>query len=283
MNTIEQAARRFAHLPAHVPDFAVVGGGLCGRLVAWQLAGAGHRVALYERGDAMGTQSAAWVAAAMLAPLAEASSAELLITGIGAASLETLADAVAEFPDPVFLPAQRDARRLARGRPRRSALFERRRRANAPAALFDNGFVKLSGARSRRRSRRSERASRRAACCPTKASSTTGRCCRRWRRVLASAACRPTGTPRRHHARRALRDRLPRPRRQAAWPALRGIRGEVARVHAPGVGLPRPTRLCIRATRSTSRQAGRPVRDRRDRDRVATTCRRPACARRSNC
>ncbi|HMC47725.1 MAG TPA: FAD-dependent oxidoreductase, partial [Caballeronia sp.] len=39
-------------------DFAVVGGGLCGRLVAWLLAGAGHRVALYDRGDAAGTQSA---------------------------------------------------------------------------------------------------------------------------------------------------------------------------------------------------------------------------------
>ena len=61
------------------PDFAVLGGGLCGRLVAWRLAGQGHGVALYERGDAAGTQSAAWVAAAMLAPLAEAASAELLI------------------------------------------------------------------------------------------------------------------------------------------------------------------------------------------------------------
>ncbi len=28
-----------------------------------------------------------------------------------------------------------------------------------------------------------------------------------------------------------------------AWPALRGIRGEVARVHAPGIGLTRPVRL----------------------------------------
>ena len=66
------------------PDFAVIGGGLCGRLVAWRLAGAGHRVALYERGDAAGSQAAAWVAAAMLAPLAEAASAELLITRLGA-------------------------------------------------------------------------------------------------------------------------------------------------------------------------------------------------------
>jgi glycine/D-amino acid oxidase-like deaminating enzyme len=65
-------------------DFAVLGGGLCGRLVAWRLAGEGYRVALYERGDAAGSQAAAWVAAAMLAPLAEAASAELLITRLGA-------------------------------------------------------------------------------------------------------------------------------------------------------------------------------------------------------
>src|SRR5258705_12490655 len=84
------------------PDFAVLGGGLCGRLVAWQLAGAGHRVALYERGDAAGSQAAAWVAAAMLAPLAEAASAELLITQLGAASLETWPTFSAQLPEPVF-------------------------------------------------------------------------------------------------------------------------------------------------------------------------------------
>jgi glycine oxidase len=84
------------------PDFAVLGGGLCGRLVAWRLAGEGHRVALYERGDVAGTQSAAWVAAAMLAPLAEAASAELLITRLGASSLDTWPRVLAELPEPVF-------------------------------------------------------------------------------------------------------------------------------------------------------------------------------------
>ena len=39
------------NLSAQQPEFAVLGGGLCGRLVAWRLAGAGRRVALYERGD----------------------------------------------------------------------------------------------------------------------------------------------------------------------------------------------------------------------------------------
>ncbi|TXG27194.1 FAD-dependent oxidoreductase, partial [Burkholderia territorii] len=37
------------NLHACRPDFAVLGGGLVGRLIAWRLAGDGHRVALYER------------------------------------------------------------------------------------------------------------------------------------------------------------------------------------------------------------------------------------------
>ncbi|NIF40736.1 FAD-dependent oxidoreductase, partial [Burkholderia sp. Tr-862] len=54
------------------PDFAVLGGGLVGRLIAWRLAGDGHRVALYERGGPDGEQSAAWIAAAVPAPPPEA-------------------------------------------------------------------------------------------------------------------------------------------------------------------------------------------------------------------
>ncbi|MCS6520928.1 FAD-dependent oxidoreductase, partial [Burkholderia thailandensis] len=52
---------------AAAPDSPVLSGGVVGRLIAWRLAGAGHREALYERGNAAGSGSAAWVAAAMLA------------------------------------------------------------------------------------------------------------------------------------------------------------------------------------------------------------------------
>src|SRR5260370_19612086 len=128
------------------PDFAVLGGGLCGRLVGWRLAGAGHRVALYERGDATGTQAAAWVAAAMLAPLAEAASAEMLITKLGAASLETWPRLLAELPEPVFF--QRNGTLVVWHHADRAeaSLFERRVQANAPAALIDGGFVALRAA-----------------------------------------------------------------------------------------------------------------------------------------
>jgi len=139
LNRIEQGAPRRE-------DFAVVGGGLVGRLVAWQLAGAGHDVALYERGDAAGTQSAAWVAAAMLAPLAEAASAEPLVVGLGAASLERWPRLIAQLPEPVFF--QRNGTLVVwHGADRAEApLFERRLRANSPADLLDGGFVKLAGA-----------------------------------------------------------------------------------------------------------------------------------------
>jgi glycine oxidase len=225
-------------------DFAIVGGGLCGRLVAWLLAGAGHRVALYDRGDAAGTQSAAWVAAAMLAPLAEAASAELLITELGAASLERWPGFIADMPEPVFFQRNGTLVVWHAGDRAEAPLFERRLRANAPLALFQNGFVKLSGAQV-------------AAAEP----SLGTRFSQGWllpnegqldnRQVLTALAA---GLAERNvdlHWNTVI-DTPPDARfvidcrglgGKPAWPALRGIRGEVARVHAPGIGLTRPVRL----------------------------------------
>ncbi len=226
------------------PDFAVVGGGLCGRLIAWLLAGAGHRVALYERGDAAGTQSAAWVAAAMLAPLAEAASAELLITELGAASLERWPQLIAQLPQPVFFQRNGTLVVWHAGDRAEAPLFERRLRANAPPALFQDGFVKLSGPQV-------------AAAEP----SLGTRFPQGWllpnegqldnRQVLTALAA---GLAERNvdlHWNTTI-DTMPDARfvidcrglgGKPAWPALRGIRGEVARVHAPGIGLTRPVRL----------------------------------------
>jgi glycine oxidase len=225
-------------------DFAVVGGGLCGRLVAWLLAGAGHRVALYERGDAAGTQSAAWVAAAMLAPLAEAASAELLITELGAASLERWPGFIADLPEPVFFQRNGTLVVWHAGDRAEAPLFERRLRANAPSALFQNGFVKLSGAQV-------------AAAEP----SLGTRFPQGWllpnegqldnRQVLTALAAGLAernvdlhwntliDTPPDAHFVIDCRGLGGKP----AWPELRGVRGEVARVHAPGIGLTRPVRL----------------------------------------
>jgi glycine oxidase len=228
------------------PDFAVLGGGLCGRLLAWRLAGAGHSVALYERGDAAGTGSAAWIAAAMLAPLAEAASAELLITELGAASLDAWPAVLAELPEPVFF--QRNGTLVVWHHTDRAeaSLFERRVRANAPAWLFDGGFVALRGAQ-----------------VDEAEPALGGRFAQGWllpregqldnRQVLTALAAglaeRGVAT---HWNTRV--DELARPDARVtidcrglgakpALPALRGIRGEVARVHAPGIHLTRPVRL----------------------------------------
>lgn len=228
------------------PDFAVVGGGLCGRLVAWQLAGAGHRVALYDRGDADGSSSAAWVAAAMLAPLAEAAVAEVLITELGVASLESWPRILAELPEPVFL--QRNGTLVVWHHADRAEapLFERRVRANAPAGLVEGGFVSLAGAE-----------------VGDAEPALAGRFAKGWllpnegqldnrqalRALAAGLAQRKVDT----HWNSAVEGTAYPDARvvidcrglggKPVWPTLRGIRGEVARVHAPGISLTRPVRL----------------------------------------
>ena len=228
------------------PDFAILGGGLCGRLVAWRLAGAGYRVALYERGDAAGTNAAAWVAAAMLAPLAEAASAELLITRLGATSLDVWPHVLAELPEPVFF--QRNGTLVVWHHADRTEapLFERRVRANAPADLLDGGFVTLSGTQV-------------GAAEPALA----GRFAQGWllphegqldnRQVLSALAAGLAERGVETHWNTPVDEQALPPARvtvdcrglgaKAVLPTLRGIRGEVARVHAPGINLTRPVRL----------------------------------------
>lgn len=66
---------------------AVWGGGLVGRLVALCLRRAGHGVVLFEAGSRDGAESAAYVAAAMLAPSAESVDASANVVRLGWASL----------------------------------------------------------------------------------------------------------------------------------------------------------------------------------------------------
>ena len=55
-----------------MPRIAILGGGLCGRLTALQLAEQGLSVALFDKGGRKGEHAAAYVAAAMLTPATEA-------------------------------------------------------------------------------------------------------------------------------------------------------------------------------------------------------------------
>jgi glycine oxidase len=85
-----------------MPDFAIVGGGLLGRCLAWRASRAGARVVLYDAASHQGENSAAWVAAGMIAPTTEAIDASAEIASMGTHSLSLWPRWVAELPVPVF-------------------------------------------------------------------------------------------------------------------------------------------------------------------------------------
>lgn len=89
----------------------MLGAGLMGRLLALSLARDGHTVELFERGGPDAETSAARVAAAMLAPLAEAVDAEPLIVDLGRASLTRWPALLGSLPTPVFFQQNRSEER----------------------------------------------------------------------------------------------------------------------------------------------------------------------------
>jgi glycine oxidase len=98
-----KSLHRLGHSVGHC---VVLGAGLMGRLLACELAGAGHRVSLYAAGSANGDQSAAWVAAAMLAPLAESAITEPVVVRMGQYSLNRWPELLAKLSLPVFFQQQ---------------------------------------------------------------------------------------------------------------------------------------------------------------------------------
>ncbi len=82
---------------------AVWGGGLCGRLTALLLVRAGHQVGLFEQGSRSGEGAAAYIAAAMLAPLAEAVDATPAVIRLGRQSLPLWRQLLPSLPRPVFM------------------------------------------------------------------------------------------------------------------------------------------------------------------------------------
>jgi glycine oxidase len=83
-------------------DIAVVGGGLLGRCLAWRASKTGARVVLYDAASCRGEGSAAWVAAGMIAPTAEAIDADAQIQAMGRHSLALWPQWLAELSVPVF-------------------------------------------------------------------------------------------------------------------------------------------------------------------------------------
>jgi len=82
--------------------FGIVGAGLMGRLLAVELAQAGAQVDLYDQGGPDAALSAARVAAAMLAPLAESAITEDIVVNMGVHSLSRWPEIIAKLASPVF-------------------------------------------------------------------------------------------------------------------------------------------------------------------------------------
>jgi len=84
------------------PKTTILGAGLMGRLTAHLLCMQGHEVEIYEKGGPDGEGSAAKVAAAMLAPLAESVITEPPVVRMGHYSLNRWKEIISRLNDPVF-------------------------------------------------------------------------------------------------------------------------------------------------------------------------------------
>lgn len=203
------------------PDATVLGAGLMGRLLACALAQRGHRVEVIDAGGPEAAHAAARVAAAMLAPLAESAVTELNVVRMGQHALARWPQLLATLERPVFFQQLGTL-----------VLWHRQDAAEALTALepslagrFAQGLY-----------------------LPDEGQLDN-------RELLAALAhqMQVLGVTVRWHTARTPDEVDPGPDAwlfdcrglggQPQWDALRGVRGEVARVLAPGVSLSRPTRL----------------------------------------
>jgi glycine oxidase len=228
---------------------AILGAGLMGRLLAVALARAGCRVELFDAGGPQADGSAARVAAAMLAPLAESAVAPPSIVRMGHYGLTRWPELLGELAQPVFFQREgtlvlwhrqdaAEAARLARMLARTGELVPE---VAVMKTVDAAGIALLEPALGRRFAQ--------GLFLPQEGQLDN-------RELLASLLATLEALPNvklHWHAPRSLDDFQPgegerlidcrglgaRPQ----WNSLRGVRGEVIRVHAPEVALTRPMRV----------------------------------------
>jgi glycine oxidase len=226
----------------------VLGAGLMGRLLACALAQRGHRVEVFDAGGPEAEHAAARVAAAMLAPLAESAVTELPVVRMGQHALARWPQLLAALDRPVFFQqsgtlvlwhrqdaaeAERFASQLARTSAALPSLPQAQRvdsaAIHALEPSLDHRFAQ-------------------GLYLPDEGQLDN-------RELLAALAHQMLvlGVTVHWHTPRTPAEVDPGTEgwlfdcrglgAQPQWSTLRGVRGEVARVHAPGVSLSRPTRL----------------------------------------
>ncbi len=89
-------------MPTSKSKITILGAGLLGRLTAYSLCKLGYQVEIFERGGPNAEGSAAQVAAAMLAPLAESAITEPPVVKMGHYSLKRWQGIIQTLEEPVF-------------------------------------------------------------------------------------------------------------------------------------------------------------------------------------
>ncbi len=224
------------------PEIAVIGGGLVGRLLAWRAAVGGRSVALYEAGGSLGEGSAAWAAAGMITPAAEAVDADAEIVAMGRRSLALWPQWLRELPLPVFFRASGTLllwHREDAGEAARFAAMLAARDAEAVVSRIDAGRIRaLEPALGARFPQafflpgEAQIDNRDLLKAVAAGLGEAGVDCR-WNTPVAEEAlplaevvvdCRGMGA-------------------KGSWDQVRGVRGEIARLHAPEVELQHMLRL----------------------------------------
>ncbi|MGN1056816.1 MAG: FAD-dependent oxidoreductase [Comamonas sp.] len=229
----------------------ILGAGLMGRLLALELARDGHRIEVFEAQGPQADGAAARVAAAMLAPLAESAITEPGVVRMGQYALKRWPELIAQLDDHVFFQQNgtlvvwhrqdtADAQRLC-------GLFEKNRRINPSLPALQNlNALALAEIEPMLQGRFNQ-----AVYLPDEGQLDN-------RQLLAAleATLQRLQVQMHWHSPRETHDFQPGTAGQpdlvidcrglgarTEWHSLRGIRGEVVRVHAPEVTLQRPTRL----------------------------------------
>jgi glycine oxidase len=229
----------------------VLGAGLMGRLLAHSLAQLGHQVTVYEAQGPDAQGAAARVAAAMLAPLAESAITELPVVQMGQHALKRWPELIAPLAAPVFFQQNGTLVLWHRQDAAEAKRFEQllqRTRTHLPSlpdveSLNAEGLLHHEPALENRFAQAlylpgEGQLDNRQLLSALLQSLMQQQVVLHWNSPRTPEDFQPgqAGQPDWVFDCRGLGART-------TWPQLRGVRGEVIRLHAPEVTLQRPTRL----------------------------------------
>jgi glycine oxidase len=226
----------------------VLGAGLMGRLLACALAQRGHRVEMFDAGGPQAEHAAARVAAAMLAPLAESAVTELPVVRMGQHALARWPQILATLAQPVFFQQSGTVVLWHRQDAAEAERFSGQLTRTAAALPSLPHAQRMDAAGLTALEPSLEHRFAQGLYLPDEGQLDN-------RELLAALAhqMQLLGVTVHWNSPRTPAEVDPGPDAwlfdcrglgaQPQWSALRGVRGEVARVHAPGVSLSRPTRL----------------------------------------